>query len=393
MSFELDNTCVGQFAEDEILVSEELVESFAEYSGDYNPLHLDQAYAETTSFRRKVAHGMSYGAIFSRLIGMLLPGPGALWMSQSFRFEKPVFIDDRLKLRVEIEKANVSTRTLRLLCSAKNQQDDVVLSGVGEVMILEPDKEDASGEDGEPQKRLALVVGGARGIGAAVARRLDREGYSIALTYLTSQKESQALAEGLGDAVAFQSDVTDLDGTQSLLAQVRSRFGCTPDTVVFCASDRSIFGASADGSFVDFDKHFKTQIAGTHALVSALLPTMLENKRGCIIAIGTAATNASPPVGMAPYLVAKSGLQTYIQCLAVEYASKGIRANIVSPGMTETSLISGVPDRQRKVHAAQNPMRRLAKPEDVAGAVCYLASDDAQYVNGHTMIVSGGSII
>jgi 3-oxoacyl-[acyl-carrier protein] reductase len=93
---------------------------------------------------------------------------------------------------------------------------------------------------------------------------------------------------------------------------------------------------------------------------------------------------------MAPYVVAKAALTSYMKCLAVEFGPKGIRANTVAPGMTETALLASVPDRLRKVAAAQTPLRRLAKPADVAGAVSYLVSDDAAYVNGHTMLVSGG---
>jgi len=86
-------------------------------------------------------------------------------------------------------------------------------------------------------------------------------------------------------------------------------------------------------------------------------------------------------------------LAAYIRCLAVDYGPKGVRANLVAPGMTKTSMLSGVPDRAQKVAAMQNPMRRLAVPDDVAGAVAYLASPDAAHVNGQTLVVSGGSLM
>ena len=94
-----------------------------------------------------------------------------------------------------------------------------------------------------------------------------------------------------------------------------------------------------------------------------------------------------------PYVVAKAALEAYLRCLAVDYGSKGIRANLVAASMTETALLTAVPERSRKVAAVQNPLRRLATPDDIAAAVAFLASPDAAYVNGHAMLVSGGSVM
>ena len=393
MTFVFDDSAIGRHAEETIVVSEDMVESFARYSGDYNPLHLDAAYAARTSFRKKVAHGMSYGAVFSKLIGMLLPGPGALWMSQSFRFERPVFIGDTLTLRVEIEKVNASTRTLKLACAARNQQSETVLTGSGDVMIPETD-DDLTEVVTDEQPGLALVVGAAGGIGSAIARKLAANGHDIALTYLTSRDAAETLATEIETtSAAFDFDLGNSAAAASLIQRVTARFGRPPSVLVLCASDRSIYGPTADGDFDNFQRHFQTQVGGTHALVSALLPSMIDLGDGTIIAIGTAVTETAPPPGMAAYLAAKSALQSYIQSLAVECGPQGIRANIVAPGMTETSLVASVPDRQKKVLAHQNPMRRLARPGDVAGAVAYLASSDARYVNGHTLLVSGGSVV
>ena len=120
---------------------------------------------------------------------------------------------------------------------------------------------------------------------------------------------------------------------------------------------------------------------------------MQSNGGGSIVAIGSAYAHAAPPAGMAPYVVAKSALAAYIRCLAVDYGPTGVRANIVAPGMTNTALLASVTERARKVAAIQNPMRRLAFPEDVVGAVAFLASPEAAYVNGHTLVVSGGGLM
>jgi 3-oxoacyl-[acyl-carrier protein] reductase len=378
----------GQSAEEDVDITEQLVNSFAEYSGDYNPLHIDADFASRTPFRRKVAHGLSYGALFSRLIGLRLPGPGALWASQNFRFERPVFVGDRLKLRVEITRVSQSTRTMTMDCTATNQNEERVLSGTGEVVVLEQEAE--AEIEASRENRIALVAGASRGIGAAVAERLNADGFSVAVTYRASREEAEKLVAGFHEGMAIQADMADPESAQTALASVQARFGKAPDTLVLCASDPALYGASADGDFRLFSRHWDTQMAGSHAFVSACLDDMVTRGFGVITAIGSTYAKAEPPTGMAPYVVAKAALAAYIKCLAVEFGPKGIRANTVAPGMTETALIASVPDRHRKVAAAQTPLRRLAKPADVAGAVSYLVSDDAAYVNGHTLLVSGG---
>lgn len=382
---------VGQIAEDTINITEDHVDSFAKFSGDYNPLHVDQNFAGKTSFRQKVAHGMSYGALFSKLIGMLLPGPGALWASQNFNFERPAFIGDRLSLKIEIMAVNETTRRIVLKCTAHNQNGDQILSGTGEVLFLEVESEV------EPEKiakdNIALVIGGSKGIGAAIVRRLCQDGYKVAFTYSASTEAADLLAAELDNCLAIQADASKIEEASRVVYEVSKKFGEAPDNLVFCASGSGLYGAAADGSFDLYARHLKVQFEATHAFVSLCLDRMIKKRHGTLTAISSSYTKGAPPTGMAPYIVAKAALTAYFQCLAVEYGPMGIRANIVSPGMTDTGLISRMPDRQRKVVAAQNPLRRLGHPVDVANAVSYLISDEAGYMNGHDMIISGGSVM
>jgi len=388
---ELEGWKVGDHAEIEVDVNDALVAAFTDYSGDRNPLHVDTNYAETTRFKRRVAHGMSYAAMFSRLIGNDLPGRGALWMSQNFRFAKPAFIGDQLRLSVEVVGLNASARTLELACRAVNQLGDEIMTGAGEVMLLEAEEGTPTG-GAEAKQRVAIVTGGSRGIGAAIARRLSADGFAVAVTARSSLVEAEALCADLENAVALSCDSADPDAMAKLASNVAQKLG-PPDTLVLNASDRDLYGPAADGDFTRFARHLDAQIAGPHALVSACLEGMQSAGAGAVIGVGSTFALGAPPAGMAPYVVAKAALEAYIRCLAADYGPQGIRANVVAPSMTETALLSGVPDRARKVAAAQNPMRRLATVDDVAGAVAFLASSDASYVNGHVLTVSGGGVM
>ena len=132
---------IGQTVEDTVIITSDLITDFSQYSGDDNPLHMDAVFADRTRFKRKVAHGLSYASVFSRIIGTKLPGPGALWMSQSFQFAKPVFIGDTLSLEVCVLKISKSAKTLTLQCRALNQHGEEVLTGIGEVLLVDVEEE------------------------------------------------------------------------------------------------------------------------------------------------------------------------------------------------------------------------------------------------------------
>jgi acyl dehydratase len=113
------------------------IDAFAKLSGDFNPIHVDEEFARQTRFRRRIAHGMLSGAYVSTLIGMHLPGPGALWLQQSFEFVAPVFIGDEIEFRLRVEHKSEATRTLLIGVEARNQQGVLVVKGQGKVMVLE----------------------------------------------------------------------------------------------------------------------------------------------------------------------------------------------------------------------------------------------------------------
>jgi 3-oxoacyl-[acyl-carrier protein] reductase len=112
------------------------VQTFAELTGDNNPLHLDEAYARRTHFGRRVAHGMLVGSYLSTLIGMQLPGPGALWLQQSFLWRAPVFIGDTVEMTLTVTHKSEATRVLNVEVKAVNQDGNTVLTGEGKVMVL-----------------------------------------------------------------------------------------------------------------------------------------------------------------------------------------------------------------------------------------------------------------
>ena len=135
----LDNLRIGQKIEFTEVISESMVEKFAKLSGDYNPHHMDESYAEKTRFKKRVCHGMLLASLFSRLTGMYLPGKGSLFFSQSLNFISPAFIDDKVTVEGEIVKISRSTGIVTIKTIIKKENNIRLITGDAKVIILESD--------------------------------------------------------------------------------------------------------------------------------------------------------------------------------------------------------------------------------------------------------------
>ena len=134
----LDNLHIGQKIEFTEVISESMVEKFAKLSGDYNPHHMDESYAEKTRFKKRVCHGMLLASLFSRLTGMYLPGKGSLYFSQSLNFISPAFIDDKVTVEGEIVKISRSTGIITLKTRIIKENNIELVTGEANVVVLEP---------------------------------------------------------------------------------------------------------------------------------------------------------------------------------------------------------------------------------------------------------------
>jgi len=135
LEYSFDEIEVGLIHNFEVDMAEELTKKFANISGDFNPLHMDEQYAKETKFGKRVVHGMLLASFFSRLVGMYLPGKNALYFSQNLNFVKPCFIGDRVTVEGEIIDKSESTKIIKLKTSIKNQEGESLVEGTSQVMI------------------------------------------------------------------------------------------------------------------------------------------------------------------------------------------------------------------------------------------------------------------
>jgi len=244
--------------------------------------------------------------------------------------------------------------------------------------------------------RVALVTGGARGIGEAIARALAADGLAVVVADLRAQDAAAtaaAICDAGGKAIAVEVDVTSTQSVAAAVAAARGQFGRV-DVVVNNAGwdDLKPFVETDEALW---DRVIEINYKGVLRVTHAVLPEMIERGWGRIINIGSDAGRVGSSLESV-YSGAKGGIIAFTKTVAREVARKGITANVVCPGPTDTPFLREVVSKQGdadKVIGAMTagvPMKRLAQPEEIAAAVRFFARDDAGYITGQTLSVSGG---
>ncbi len=241
------------------------------------------------------------------------------------------------------------------------------------------------------QGKTALVTGGAKGIGAATAARLASEGATVVIADF-DEASAQTTAAGFGGH-AVRCDVTSLDDVNAAVAKA-VEVGGSLDVLVTCAGitrDNLLFKMSDE----DWDAVIDTHLKGTFYAVRAAQAQMVEQKSGKMVLISS--VSALGNRGQTNYSTAKAGLQGMTKTLSIELGPFGVNVNCIAPGFIETDMTRataeriGVPFDAFKEHAAKEiPVRRVGQPEDIAGTVAFLCSEDAGFISGQVIYAAGG---
>jgi len=242
--------------------------------------------------------------------------------------------------------------------------------------------------------KVAVVTGGGRGIGAAIAARLATEGATVAVCDLdaaTADATAQALTGAHGvTAIGVGLDIADEDSVRSGVGAVTGRLG--PVDLLVNNAGIDVIGPFLDGNVRDWDRIIAVNLRGTILMSRAVLGSMTAGGGGRIIHIASDAGRVGSS-GEVVYSATKGGVIAFGKALAREVARYGVTVNTVCPGPTETALLDQVSAYNPKIVEAtvrSIPLRRAAHPDDIAGVVTFLATDAAAYLTGQTISVSGG---
>jgi 3-oxoacyl-[acyl-carrier protein] reductase len=242
--------------------------------------------------------------------------------------------------------------------------------------------------------KVAIVTGGSRGIGRGISLALAQAGAAVAVNYKGNQAAADEVVRAIeaagGQALAIQADVSAAEDVERLFKAVTERFGrldilvnnagVTRDTLLLRMKE------------ADFDAVLDTNLRGAYLCTRAALRPMTKARGGRIINI-TSVVGLIGNAGQANYSAAKAGLIGFTKAVAREMASRSITVNAIAPGYVDTEMTAGLGDQIKAAILENIPLARLGTPEDIAGVVCFLASDLAAYITGQTITVDGGMVM
>ena len=239
--------------------------------------------------------------------------------------------------------------------------------------------------------RVILVTGGSRGIGRAIALAFSSPGQAVAVNYRNDHGAASETIEEIrrhgAESESFQADVADLEQVRSMTEAVVSRFGRIDVLVNNAGGNRDGFLALMSPD--DWNSVIDVNLKGVFHCCKAVARLMMAERRGTIVNVSSLSGITGLP-GQTNYAAAKGGVNAFTRALAQELAPFGIRVNAVAPGLVETDLVSSMSPERRENLLRNIPMRRMGTPEEVAAVVRFLASDDASYLTGEIIKVTGG---
>jgi len=242
--------------------------------------------------------------------------------------------------------------------------------------------------------KVALVTGGATGIGAATVKALAEEKITVALQYSRSEKEAKQIADQLNDkgfkVEIFQADLSQTGNAENLVAQVKQKLGDI-DILINNA------GVMSDASIIQmsdalWDEAININLTAAFKLIRACAPSMVSKKWGRVINISSQVA-LTGSANHAHYATAKAGLLGLTYSAAKEYGASGVTVNAVLPGRIETKMIADRSIGRLDEWLSQTPLNRLGRPEEVASMINFLASEQASYVTGAAINVNGGLVM
>lgn len=241
--------------------------------------------------------------------------------------------------------------------------------------------------------KVVLITGASRGIGAAAARRLAQGGAAVVVNYHQNREAAEQVLHDImscgGRGVIFQADVTRKDQVEAMVRATQEKLAPI-DVLVNNAYFPFDVGALHELPWESLDRAIEHELSAFHYCVRACLPGMVEKKSGRVIVISTRLAQQPLP-GMGAYAAAKSALESMANTMAIELGPLGIAVNVVTPAFTLTDASLIMPEGFRERVRESRPLKKHLYPEDVAGAIAFLASDDAGMMTGSHILITGGS--
>jgi len=236
-------------------------------------------------------------------------------------------------------------------------------------------------------EKIALVTGGTRGIGAAIAKKLKEDGYTVVSSYVGNTEKAEEFSKNTG-IKTYKFDAGYFESCQKVVEEIENDLGSSIDIVVNNA------GITRDKFFhkmapEDWSAVINTNLNSMFNITRSVIEKMRAKKFGRIISIGSI-NGLKGQVGQSNYSAAKAGIIGFSKAIALENANKGITANVIAPGYIATDMVKKIDPKILETIVSQIPVGRLGEPDEIGSLVSYLASDKASFITGATLSINGG---
>ena len=236
-------------------------------------------------------------------------------------------------------------------------------------------------------EKIALVTGGTRGIGAAIAKKLKEDGYTVVSSYVGNTEKAEEFSKNTG-IKTYKFDAGYFESCQKVVQEIENDLGSSIDIVVNNA------GITRDKFFhkmapEDWSAVINTNLNSMFNITRSVIEKMRAKKFGRIISIGSI-NGLKGQVGQSNYSAAKAGIIGFSKAIALENANKGITANVIAPGYIATDMVKKIDPKILETIVSQIPIGRLGEPDEIGSLVSYLASDKASFITGATLSINGG---
>ena len=387
---------IGKIYKKNIKITDNKIKLFKKITLDNNPIHKNKEIAKKFGFKAPIAYGMLAGSLLSNIIGNKIPGAGALWTDCNIAFSKPVFKNDILSFESKILKISYSTLTLILSVNVYNQNKEKVLDAYSTVKFPKSflkkikksnqnlDKKKISKKKLKP---LTLIIGASSDLGLEISNKLLKKRKKLLITYNSGKGKLSKKLINNRFVKSLKLDLKKNKEINKLKRIINNKYSI--EGIIFASSGEMKIKSIEKTNQKDIQDEFNIQTIGLFSIIKSLDRDLQKNCS--IVVIGSDVVFGKPPPKMLIYNIAKNSLLGLTKSLAVELGYRGIRVNMISPGIFEGKSSSNFPLISKEKYKVESTLNKIASPKNISTLIEFLLSNKSSHLTGTNIRVNAGN--